>query len=153
MKMMNGGRQWYWFPSLSTVVSRNLGPKSTISMTSTTLHWHQSSTKGFLMHCTHRISIMSLMNFTGIPHTKCYNFLPFSCILPHLCSPISLLPLCSFTWGDRPLLTCLPVILFPLYHSFLVLYLITGLSLPLTTFLMVVMFPRYSTKFYNLLLR
>ena len=59
----------------------------------------------------------------------------------------------TFTRGDRPLLTCLPVVVFPLYHSSLVPYLITGLSLPLIISLTVVTFPQYSTKFYNLLLR
>ena len=83
----------------------------------------------------------------------CYNFLPFSCVLPCLCSTISLLPLRPFIWGDWPLLTCLPVVFPPLYHSSLVPYLITGLSLPLIISLAVVMFSQYSTKFYNLLLR
>ena len=83
----------------------------------------------------------------------CYNFFPFSCILPCLCGMISLLLLCSFTQGDWPLLTCLPVILFFLHHFPLVSHLITGLSLPLIISLMVVMFfppniPSGSTTFH-----
>ena len=85
--------------------------------------------------------------------TLCYNFLPFSCILPCLCSTISLLPLCSIAQGDPPLLTCLPVILLLIYHSSLASYLITGLSPSLIISLTVVMFSLHSTKFYNLLLR
>ena len=86
-------------------------------------------------------------------HWQCYNFLPFSCILPCLHNTIPLLPLCTFTWGDPPPLTCLPVVLLLLYCPSLVSYLITGLSLSLIISLMVVTFPQPSTKFYNLLLR
>ena len=45
------------------------------------------------------------------------------------------------------------LLVFPLYSSPLVPYLVTGLSLPLITSLTVVMFSQHSTKFYDLLLK
>ena len=123
-------------------------------------HWHTWQLIGNWKLDSHDIAWAGSIGFElliqaiiGAEASSCYNFLPFSYVLPCLCSTISLLPLCSFTWGDQPLLTHLPVVLFPFYYFSLVPYFITGLSLPLIISLTVVMFPQYSTKFYNLLLR
>ena len=63
------------------------------------------------------------------PVGMCYNFLPFSCLLSYHHSTISLLPLCSPTWGDPSLLTRLPALLIFSAHSSLVSYLYRTVSL------------------------
>ena len=77
--------------------------------------------------------------------SKCYNFLPFSCLLPCCCSTSPLLPLCSSTQGDCSLLTCLSVTLLFLDLPSLVSHFFTGLSSPLTISLAIVMCSQHST--------
>ena len=94
-----------------------------------------------------------ITTFQTLLDTTCYNFLPFSCLLPCHCSMPPLLLLCSPTWGERLLLTCFSMFLqFPIPTT-LVFCFITGLSFLLIISLMIVMCSWPSIKFYNLLLR
>ena len=72
---------------------------------------------------------------------KCYDFFPFPCLFPHLCSTMPLLLFCSLLLGDRPILTRLPWLLFSSPVSSLVSSCSTGLSHSLITSLTVTMFP------------
>ena len=69
---------------------------------------------------------------------RCYNFLPFSCILPYLHSRLTLLPLRSPTREDQSLLTCLSTVLLLFDLPSSVVDFPTGLSSPLTISLMIV---------------
>ena len=64
----------------------------------------------------------------ALTHGGCYNFFPFPCLFPYLCSMPSLLLVCSFLQGDRLILTCFPVILLSSHVSPLVLHLYRTVS-------------------------
>ena len=85
--------------------------------------------------------------------SMCYDFFPFPCLFPHLCSTMPLLFLRSLLSGDRPILTRLPGLLFSSPVSSLVSSCSTGLSHSLATSLTVTMFPSPSIEFYDLLLK
>ena len=92
-------------------------------------------------------------HIADIVHSSCYNFFPFPCLFPHLCSMASLLLFCSFLQGDQPIPTCFPQTFFPSLVSSLVSLCSTGLSHSLVTSLMVTMFPPPSIQFHDFLLR
>ena len=83
----------------------------------------------------------------------CYDFFPFPCLFPRLCSMTPLLLFRSLLPGDQPIPTHLPWLLFSSPVSSLVSLCSTGLSHSLVTSLMVTMFPPPSIEFYDLLLR
>ena len=111
-------------------------------VTSVTLH---QAMQGQIIELSGMLEVCRLAN--------CYDFFPFPCLFPHLGSMMSLLLLCSFLQGDRPILTHLPWIFFFSLVSPLVSPCSAGLSHSLVTSLMVTVFPLPSIEFYDLPLR